>query len=788
MDEIVAANTNGILVNKKSNNINLLMLRILGIILILSCNSSPLFSQEEFNGPFPSWANVKTRFGAIGDGKHDDTRAIQNAIDSLTVAPMGFNIGKDAYSVVYIPAGTYVISSTLLLKGKIGCSIIGFDPEKTRIVWKGGDIDTMLLASGSAYFKVSRISWDASGKKQMECIGLHWMEKWKDKTSMSFATVNIEFSDLKFFGKPDFGIFGGTVGGGGVKGTGSNDSEVTIKRCFFSECSQAGIKIAGYNALDYWIWDSKFLNCQIGVWNNSGNYHAYKCLFIKSTFADFINRNSYYTSVRGCFSFESQAFSGDDGSSCNPFKRIFQGNKVIRTKGMPIQYYHVGRITLFDNLITKSLDTLHPFLVNQKSWCPVSYSMLSIGNSYGYAKQPLRIANEGGKIFSYSDQLIINSIPDVADFEKKMAVTPTIVTRKIFEVPFQATTEQIQVIINQAAKISGKRPIIHFPTGIFNINKTISIPAGSDMQLCGDGLFNASVIRGVNDSAFFRIYGPSYITMHDLEVGQFSSKQSSNSIFVFNNVDQPGSHAFIDEVYSISPNTITMDKLNFLLVQKTNSFFADGDRVIGGDLVSSGKGSAALWAFGAQFANVSVDNGGSFIAKDCWWEGNQRVPVDLKGKGNLSLDGIMMAPSKADSNPTIRVSSFNGRVSIMNGYIQGGLQIDPVNEQLKMLAWNLHFYHKMQPDRSIPRNTKAKIAFMGNTVQCFIKGDKQCENPTSVADVLVNIEDQAIFLPEMTADDRLAMPINIKGYNKGVSNILIYRVSMGNSQSAIVFR
>ena len=51
--------------------------------------------------------NIKDpKFGAYGDGKHDDTAAIQAAIDyAFTTSLTG----------VYCPAGTYKISNTIFL-------------------------------------------------------------------------------------------------------------------------------------------------------------------------------------------------------------------------------------------------------------------------------------------------------------------------------------------------------------------------------------------------------------------------------------------------------------------------------------------------------------------------------------------------------------------------------------------------------------------------------------------------------------------------------------------------
>jgi polygalacturonase len=98
------------------------------LAVIFLCFSIDSFSQasyrEEFNGPFNSWANVKTRFKAAGNGIQDDTKALQAALDSLsTMNRVLFNDKSNTrYMVVYLPAGTYKISQTLKLAGKIGIS------------------------------------------------------------------------------------------------------------------------------------------------------------------------------------------------------------------------------------------------------------------------------------------------------------------------------------------------------------------------------------------------------------------------------------------------------------------------------------------------------------------------------------------------------------------------------------------------------------------------------------------------------------------------------------------
>jgi hypothetical protein len=45
---------------------------------------------EEFSGPFPSWVNVKTAFGAVGDGVHNDAPNINAALQALRIQRFSF--------------------------------------------------------------------------------------------------------------------------------------------------------------------------------------------------------------------------------------------------------------------------------------------------------------------------------------------------------------------------------------------------------------------------------------------------------------------------------------------------------------------------------------------------------------------------------------------------------------------------------------------------------------------------------------------------------------------------
>lgn len=764
------------------------MLRL--TLLLLACAGIlPALAQgrEEFNGPFASWANVKTRFGAHGNGKDDDTRAIQTALDSLSCPPTNYNTGNRAYMVVYLPAGTYCVSSTLVLRGKIGVSIVGEDPAKTIIKWTGPAKDTVLWTNGSAYFSVSRLTLDASGLEYMEGIGIHWMNKWRDANSRSFATVNIEITDCIFNGAFQHAIGGGT--GVSPEATGANDSEVAIRRCTFRNCIEAGIDIHGYNALDYWVWDCNFIKCYIGVKNVHGNFHVFRCYFSGSLFSDTHSNMGYYTSVRGCYSDHSHAFALDAASSCNPFKRTFQDNQVISPSTLAVEYYHVGKLTFMGNTFTRSVDST-PANINYKGWCPAWYEVLSLHNTYELP-HPIRIASNPQHLYSYMDQDSVKVKPALQTFLSSMDRTPAYVPRKIFEVPPGADAAAIQTLIDQASLLRGFRPVLHFAMGSYNIDRPLIIPAGSDMQWVGDGLIDASVLQEKQGLAqipaeMIHVKGPSYISFRNLQIGKDGNKEPANAI-VFENIDQPGAQTHLDQIYSHADTSLSVRNTNYLYLQKDNSFFTEGNYISGGPLVQKGKGTARIACFGGQFAGLYVQNNARFVAKDCWWEGDRRIPLDLQGSGNITIDGSMIAPNHVDSGTTIHIGNFKGQVTLANMYVQGALSVEANNPDLSLLAWNIHFYHKMDVLSFLP-GARYKAAFLGLNAQCFRSNDPECKDIAYILDKLVGVSDVNPFLDNLTAADRECRPVLLKNLPAGTSNIYLSRVSvLGSRKTGLIF-
>ena len=111
---------------------------------------------DEFVGPFPSWADAKRDYGAVGDGQNDDTAALQKALDELR------HEDRKRF-VLYVPAGTYRITQQLVLDSRLYTGVIGEDPALTVIKWDGPADGVMLYINGVAYSRFNRITWDGSG-------------------------------------------------------------------------------------------------------------------------------------------------------------------------------------------------------------------------------------------------------------------------------------------------------------------------------------------------------------------------------------------------------------------------------------------------------------------------------------------------------------------------------------------------------------------------------------------------------------------------------------------------
>lgn len=114
--------------------------------------------------------DVRSAYGAIGDGMHDDTEALQKAIEDVSLGRKG--------GIILLQAGVYRITRTLNFPVGAGGGVIcgtgcyvGDPRTKKRtgphtvIVWDGEPGGTMLAAEGNLGWKISNISFVGNAVK-----------------------------------------------------------------------------------------------------------------------------------------------------------------------------------------------------------------------------------------------------------------------------------------------------------------------------------------------------------------------------------------------------------------------------------------------------------------------------------------------------------------------------------------------------------------------------------------------------------------------------------------------
>ena len=567
--------------------------------LVAHAASIPATS-DEFVGPFANWMNVKTQFGAKGDGVTDDTAAIQTALNAL---------GSDRAhgDVLYIPAGTYKITQKLTYYKREFTSILGEDPATTIFKWAGPAGGTMLAVDGVDCTRISRIAFDGSSSAGVLV----------DQSAVTpgglFDTGN-EYAD-DMFKDAARGIQCG------VKANGC--AEATIIRCRFMRLSQFGILLGNFNALDIWVRYSTFDDNAVGISNDpgAGNFHAYNNIFHRSTVADINIGNTGVFSFRGNYSIASKVFINASGTN-NPASMTLQGNTILDTKDEhSISIGNQGPILMYDNVI-RSLSA------GQRDGAVFigSYSdsdAISVGNSFTVGNPTVAV---NGRLLEIEP--IVVSPSTINSAEPVLPPTEPNFHRQVFEVSRTATSTAIQAAINKAALQSGNRPVVHIPAGDHSVTSTLMIPSNTDVQLVGDGYRTRLLGKGLHGAPVLLLQGPSKATIRELDVDGGDNTEG----IVASNVDQQGSRVFIHGgmLAGGTKTNLFADGLDFTSVDAEdlgheNQNTGTSIKVVGGRSAAAGyqqTGAVNIYsgASSGEHLPYDVSNGGTLLVRDVWYE------------------------------------------------------------------------------------------------------------------------------------------------------------------------
>jgi hypothetical protein len=593
----------------------------------------------DFCGPFANWADVKRDFGAVGDGIHDDTEAIQNALESMR--PAG------APPTLYFPKGAYRITHTLTLtrdsaSESMDVMLVGEDPATTSWVWDG-EAGGVMLNFGAWFSRMGRLTLNGAGKAQTAIShGSH------------FATYN-EFFDLVICNVA-VGIEGGRMKDGAI-------AETVVTRCKFSDCSEIAISIQNWNSLDWFIWNCAFERCGLGVSNErgAGNFHVYNSFFKESKNADLSIGNTCYFSIRGNVSKGSRLFlKASDMPACGMV--TLQGNHISQSIEVPVQIRNLGPLIMFDN---KFETDNHPAIR-----VSANTAVVSVGNYYSCA-QPILGATSPVII---DDRTVEDSFPALP-FNPQPSTPPGSI-RPSIDLPSDAGSAEIQAAIDKASEWMGQRTVIHLTAGTHSINQTIVIPAGSDVQLLGDGGKTRLVWTGPDEGLMLRIRGPNTAVLCEFSLDG-ANKASGIELY---NVDQPQARIFMDQAFLIGAhqNNLLAQGLINAQVRLHNFYHCESPSSLkvagndhGQDVIPSQ--SQVILFGGMGYDNgfsYDVENGGQLLISDAWYEtSDPHLPQFLRGvgSGRITLQGVNVAPMYPRSDvATLDLANYNGQCTLIN--------------------------------------------------------------------------------------------------------------------------
>ncbi len=613
----------------------------------LVATGQPVIGVEEFVGPLAGWKNVKRDYGAIGDGRADDTAALQKAFDDLRL--------HQESCVLYFPAGIYRITNTVSTVRKahqdcMGITLVGETPAETVLRWDGREGGVMLKYD-AWYSKISRLTLDGAGKAG---VALAYGD--------AFSTYN-ETSDM-VFQDAQVGMSMGTADHG--------QAENAVLRCTFRRCGR-GLQTNNFNSMDIWLWYCRFEDCQHGLVNHAGNFHAWQCLFLRSRKADVASENLMVFSFVGNTSIGSACFLDFAGGHSWGSPCSITGNRIIDPTGeFAIRLGNGGPYLVMDNVIKTRATSDKPAIV--MTWGDQTL----VGNTYsapGAVKEAGRFVRAGEKVVP----------PETIDSRPpSLPPTPARRQRRVWELPAGAPAAQIQRAIDEAARLAGSRPVVHLPKGTYSVDATLVVPAGCDVQIVGDGAAETATVlkwTGSRPGPILRLDGPSQATLRD-----FSFQAGRGKGIAVHQGDQPGGRIFGDQV-NVSGRSPEENGIGVLVLGVEHSdvllrcaqggtFCRTWIRVLGGPLCRAGKpapGQVSVFcgATGTAEEQYGVAQGGRIVVRGVYHEvsGDSPQGILLNDAGSLAVDATRFSYKTSPDRPLVQAKDFRGDLVLCSGML-----------------------------------------------------------------------------------------------------------------------
>lgn len=203
--------------------------------------------------PEPQNINVRSApYNAVGDGVADDRPAIQAALDDAERA---------GGTWVYLPAGTYVIGGTLILRDR--ANLTGAGPFSATIHWAGRNGDPVL-------------SDESFGKDGQSAFGRIILSHFGVNGNGANGAASDGVATTAYYSTFENLYISGCAGDGlrfGFEGLRNYASQNLITGCRVADCGGAAIHL-GIHAVDTSITECFLHDCQTGILLQNGGHRV----------------------------------------------------------------------------------------------------------------------------------------------------------------------------------------------------------------------------------------------------------------------------------------------------------------------------------------------------------------------------------------------------------------------------------------------------------------------------------------------------------------------------------
>lgn len=458
--------------------------------------------------PRSDWVNVKTAVTppATGDGKADDTAALQAALDKVVSG-----------TTLYLPPGVYRITKTLNYDRPrpLGVSIIGHG-RSTIIRWDGPVGGRMLWIHGGAVdSRYLGLTWDGN---HTAAVGIQHASK-------TFETENLH-QDEAFLNFADAGILiGQPVPEAGPQEAHQESAEFEYTNCLFENCRR-GVAFVQFNDYDNTFDGCEFRRCAIAIQDLHGNVYARNCHFENSSIADLSIASEHGSSARRCTSTGSIRFL----------------ELAAQVVPMTLQDCHVANWQAADGAIKLSggpvLMMDCSFDVPAGGTAPVRLDsgdqrLILSNNTVHQGTELLQPGNQTHVVTLAAGKRsgVIQSA--TRHFLKETVVMPgkTFDAKTDFGAKADGVTDDTSAIQQtiDAARKHGQGALAYLPAGTYLLRDTLQV-TGANYTLGGSGLKTCLIWKGDPAGTMIAIKDPDHVVLENLNVGSHDAGAMINQI------------------------------------------------------------------------------------------------------------------------------------------------------------------------------------------------------------------------------------------------------------------